>query len=190
MNKYIFLKDLNYLLQSLPNEERVKIMDEYEKHFEIKLNEGLDDIKIINDLGSPSKVASKYIKNLNIDSMTYAESKKTTSVIGLLFVIFINFLLFGPYLGIWITTIVFIALSIGSIVFGFLLLLTGIFSAPFAIMQLPSLLVQNPILVFTSSFMLISLGILVLVISYFFIKLLIFLTYKYVKWNLNIIREV
>lgn len=64
MNKKQFLTTLESSLKKLPIDERQDIIDYYEEHFAIGLEEGKTEEQISSSLGSPRQIA----KDMNVNS--------------------------------------------------------------------------------------------------------------------------
>lgn len=119
MNKKQFLSKLESSLKSLPANERQDILQDFEEHFAIGLQEGKTEEQISASLGSPHQIAKDMVAAYHLER---AESKATLgnmlravwATIGLGF--FNLAIVLGPFIALagiilsgWITGIAFIA---------------------------------------------------------------------------------
>lgn len=119
MNKNEFLTKLDSYLRKLPSEERQDILQDFEEHFTIGLEEGKTEEEISESLGSPSSIAKEILTMYHIEKV---ENKATIgnvfravwATIGLGF--FNLVIVLGPFLALvglifggWATGIAFIA---------------------------------------------------------------------------------
>lgn len=117
MTKEQFLKQLESSLHKLSKAERQDILQDYEEHFNIGLEEGKTEEQIAASLGSPSQIAREL---LDSNSLEKAEKKGTAvkiirSVWTAIGLIFFNLLIvLGPFIalvgvmfGFWVAGAVF-----------------------------------------------------------------------------------
>ncbi|QUH21000.1 DUF4097 family beta strand repeat-containing protein [Alkaliphilus sp. B6464] len=60
MNRKVYLEQLKFALQGMPNDELQDILYDYEEHFDIGLSKGKSEAEISNELGDPQQVANNY----------------------------------------------------------------------------------------------------------------------------------
>jgi len=187
LNKKEFFKELKSRLKHLQKEDREEIIEDYEEHFNIGLKKGRTESALIKSLGKPKTIAKQAYANLLIKK---AEEKSSFSnvtrailaIIGLgffnlIFVAGIFFGLLGILIGIYAITISFIVTGIALI---FAPLLASFYSLlTFGITPIVSILTGIGCL---------SLGLLMLIGSYYISKGFFSLVIKYLKLNLKIIK--
>lgn len=74
MNKKEFIDILYISLYNIPEEEKREIIMDYEEHFQIGIERGLDEEEISNKLGNPEQIARQFKYNSLINK---AEKKAT-----------------------------------------------------------------------------------------------------------------
>jgi uncharacterized membrane protein len=211
MNKITYLQTLNHLLASLPSDEQQEIMYDYEEHFRESLKEGLSEDEIIKSLGPAKDIAKRYLTTITIANKgpipkadaSYSNHQNigtppvippkgnnpvTRIVLFFLVLLFTVIFIITWYIPLWAIVIVFFTVSIVFEFLGFTLLISGIFSVPITIITIPVILVQHPLLIFTTSVAFICIGGLVIILNYYIAKFLCFLAYHYVKQSLRFIR--
>lgn len=119
MNKEQFLKRLDSSLKRLSSDERQDIIQDFEEHFVIGLEEGKTEEQISDSLGSPIQIAKELLASYHLEKV---EATATTgnilravwAVIGLGF--FNLVIVLGPFIALvalviagWATGIAFIA---------------------------------------------------------------------------------
>lgn len=119
MNKRKFLSELDASLKQISSKERQDILQDFEEHFAIGLEEGNTEEEIAAGLGSPQKIAKEMLASYHIEKV---ENTATTgnvfravwAVIGLGF--FNLVIVLGPFIALigilfsgWIAGISFIA---------------------------------------------------------------------------------
>lgn len=119
MTKDQFLTRLNNSLRKLPAEERQDILQDFEEHFAIGLEEGKTEEQVAASLGSPQQIAKDLAATYHVEQV---EATATTgnifravwAVIGLGF--FNLVIVLGPFIALgaiiiagWTTAIAFIA---------------------------------------------------------------------------------
>jgi uncharacterized membrane protein len=101
MNKEKFLRQLESSLKNLSSKERQDILQDYEEHFAIGLEEGKTEQGIVASLGSPAQIAKELLASYHLEKV---EATVTTgniiravwAVIGLGF--FNLVIVLGPFL--------------------------------------------------------------------------------------------
>lgn len=119
MNKEQFLKSLRSKIKTLPKEEKVDILTDYEEHFEMGKREGKTEKSIVDELGSPNQIAKEILVAYRVDSAASTLSfvavfRAVMSFIGLS--LFNGLLIVGPFL------IVAILIAAGWMSVGYLVL--------------------------------------------------------------------
>lgn len=180
MNKKQFLNELDSYLQKLPSSERQEILQDFEEHFAIGMEEGKTEEEIAKSLGSPQQIAKEMTATYHIEKV---EEKITTgnifrAVIAAISLGFFNFIIvLGPFIG--LVSVVIAGWLIG---FGFLLS--------------PILAILNPVFVpgtfewfdFFFSIFLCGLSIFVLLGMYYVTKVLAIIFVKYLRWNVDLVK--
>ncbi|WP_338450169.1 DUF1700 domain-containing protein [Niallia oryzisoli] len=119
MTKNEFLAELKASLKKIPSDERQDILQDFQEHFDIGLEEGKTEEEISASLGSPQQIAKELVANYRVEMV---EDKVTTgnifravwAVIGLGF--FNLIIVLGPFVALagiiiagWIIGITFVA---------------------------------------------------------------------------------
>lgn len=78
MQREEFISKLERLLRGMPEAERKDILYDYEEHIRIAVENGLEEEKVIDSLGSPQSIAKQYRVKRYIDKAEASGS--TTSV--------------------------------------------------------------------------------------------------------------
>ncbi len=78
MQREEFISRLEKLLRGLPEAERKDIIYDYDEHIRIAVENGLEEEKVIQSLGSPQSIAKQYRVKKYIDKAE--ETGSTTSV--------------------------------------------------------------------------------------------------------------
>lgn len=118
MTKDQFLKVLSSGIQKLPKEEQDDILQDFEEHFQIGLEEGKSEEEIVKSLGSPQQIAKELVATYHIESFNEYKSvsnvlRATWAVIGLGFfnltIVVIPFIVIASLiLAGWLTSISFL----------------------------------------------------------------------------------
>jgi len=119
MNKYQFMKLLDSSLKSLSSEERLDILQDFEEHFAVGMEEGKTEEEIAAALGSPQQIAK------DLGATYHLEKVEATATVGNIFravwaVIGLGFfnllIVLGPFIAVaavafagWAVGIAFIA---------------------------------------------------------------------------------
>lgn len=69
MNKDQFFHELQFSLKRLPSEERQDILQDYEEHFNLALEEGKTEAEISKALGSPQQIAKELLANYHLEKV-------------------------------------------------------------------------------------------------------------------------
>jgi len=119
MNKQAFLDALNSTLQQLTADERHDILEDFEEHFAMGLEEGKTEAEIADSLGSPQQIGKELLASYHIEKVETTSSagnmfRAVWAVIGLGF--FNLVIVLGPFIGLvgilfagWVVGIVFAA---------------------------------------------------------------------------------
>jgi len=119
MNKYQFMRILESSLERLPSNERLDIIQDFEEHFAIGLEEGKTEEEIVKSLGSPQQIAKEILATHHLERVQTKAStgnvfRALWAVIGLGF--FNLVIVLGPFIAIasiivagWAVGISFIA---------------------------------------------------------------------------------
>ncbi len=117
MEKNRFIKELNRLLEKVPEHDRREMLYDYEEHFSIGLAEGRSEDELILELGDPSVIARDLLADYRV---TKAENDKSipnmfNAIIAAISLSFFNLVfilgpvlgVFGVYVGLCLTAIAF-----------------------------------------------------------------------------------
>jgi uncharacterized membrane protein len=90
MNKEQFLKQLSSSLKRLPTDERQDILQDYEEHFAIGLEQGKTEEDIASSLGSPNQIAKEFLASYHLEKVESSSTaanilRASWAVIGLSF---------------------------------------------------------------------------------------------------------
>jgi uncharacterized membrane protein len=101
MDKHSFLKRLDERLRFLAEAERKDILYDYEEHIDSAVENGEDEMQVIEKLGSPELIARQFNATQSIKK---AEQNKTTgnmlrAVVATMGLGLINLILIGPFFG-------------------------------------------------------------------------------------------
>ena len=119
MTKDQFLTKLNSSLRKLPPEERQDILQDFEEHFAIGLEEGKTEEQVASSLGSPQQIAKDlaatyHVEQVEVTATTGNVFRAVWAVIGLGF--FNLVIVLGPFIALgaiiiagWAIAIAFIA---------------------------------------------------------------------------------
>lgn len=217
MNREQFLKTLEASLAAFTEEERKDILYDYEEHIRIGLESGKTEDELIEELGSPEDIARQYkggsdtereqnlydeIRASISNNTAFAEEPPTTPIyiekkpernigssilatlalgfFNIVFVIWI-FVAFGAAL--FGFAVAAIAIAFSGLVATFAPIITPIF--PVAV-SMPSNMPYAIILLLGIGTT--ALGALFCIGVFYLIKYFCIITYKYIKWNISIIK--
>lgn len=117
MTKEQFIKQLNSALYKLPKSERQDILQDYEEHFGIGIEEGKTEEQIASSLGSPNQIAKELLASYHLEKAEAATTagnifRAVWAAVGLGF--FNLVIVLGPFIALigvimsgWITGAVF-----------------------------------------------------------------------------------
>ena len=180
MNKEQCLKILEEGLKKLPHEEREEILQDFQEHFAIGLEQGKTEEEIAASLGSPQQIAKEMVATSHIEHVSENRSigniiRATWAVIGLSF--FNLVIVLGPFLALvgillagWLTGISFVA---SPFIFLFNVLF---FHGTFITLE------------FFLSITLCGVGLLALIGMYYATVALSNLFVRYLKYNVNLVK--
>lgn len=187
MNRKDYINTLKFNLQGLPIDEVQDILSDYEEHFEIGISKGKAEEEITSELGDPKEVAQGYRSNyrpIAPDSKPVSNTNNNKKFIFGLLLVFVNIIiLFGPAMGLFGILVGFFGMGIGFVFGGIGMILR----LPFGFLVgngYPHILTSLGL-----GFGLGTLGILVLILAVFLVKLLYKLITKYIKWNIELINK-
>lgn len=188
MNRKEYISTLKFNLQGLPIDEVQDILSDYEEHFEIGISKGKSEEEITSELGDPKEVAQGYRSNYRPIAPEQAPVNNSNDnnkkfILGLL-LIFVNVIvLFGPAMGLFGILLGFFGMGIGFVFGGIGMILRLPFGF-FVGNAYPHILTSLGL-----GFGLGALGILVLILAVFLVKLVYKLISKYLKWNIELINK-
>lgn len=178
MNKQEFMRELERLIQGVPDKK--EILYDYEEHFQFGLDEGKTEEEIAASLGSPKSIAKELLAEYHINQAKENKSASNISraviaslslgFFNLVFVLGPFFAIIGVLIGLYVTTAALILTPFG-ILFGNL------------IGQNENWLLAVFMMMGTGGF-----GVLMAVGMIYLTKGMYFLTVKYLQFNLRIIR--
>lgn len=148
MNKNEFLSTMKAHLSSLPPEEQVELMEDYESHFVFGLQNGKTEAEIANELGDPFELAEEVLGDRVVPNRTlYWTNPEQDALIGasaplpkrgpfmitvtLIALFFINIMVVPLTLGLWSVWLGIGAVAITSIASPLLLLLDTMITGSF-----------------------------------------------------------
>jgi len=113
MNRAEFMRVLAKELAQIPEQERQEILDDYQTHFDLGIQEGKSEQQISTELGHPSKIAEEILSSVKVQPKKKTEAVVRT-VLVLVALVFLNvnfvfplaFSIIGVWAGISITSIV------------------------------------------------------------------------------------
>ncbi len=145
MQREEFIAKLDKLLRNMPEKERKDVIYDYEEHIQIAVDNGLNEEKVIESLGSPESIAKqykvkKYIDKAEVSGSTTSVFRAILATVGLGFfnIVFI----LGPFVAVLGVLIAFIGVAIGFVVAGGGLVLGGMFPQLVNGIQLQALAVE------------------------------------------------
>lgn len=130
MQREEFLKQLERLLRSMPEAERKDVLYDYEEHIQIAVENGLDEEKVIESLGTPESIAKqyrvkKYIDKAETTGSTTSVFRAILATVGLGFfnIVFI----LGPFLAVCGILLAIAAVAVAVVIAGAGLIIGGLF---------------------------------------------------------------
>lgn len=191
MDKKEFLEILRSQLRNIQGEDLTEILQDYEDHITIGIEEGREEGELIKSLGDPNELA----KQINAD-YHIKKAETTTSASNILRAVYASVGL-GLFNVIFVLGPLLMILSFSLVLYFIpvLMEITGIilFGASLAAIVMPeyfqattyNAVAEIGVLFFSIG--LISLGLLILIGDYYVAKLIYELIIKYLKFNLDII---
>ncbi|MBN2853280.1 MAG: DUF1700 domain-containing protein [Clostridia bacterium] len=181
MNKVQFLNTMRSSLRGLPKEEIEDILYDYKEHIEVGITKGKTESLIIDEFGSPRKIAKKHKAEFYMGEAVREKTFKTVT----------RALMAGFGLGLLNLIFVFpIFISILSVFFSLFMTGIALLISGFAVAISP-VFTFNPFPVaacITAGIALISLGLLIMIGSFFLTKGFVKITITYLKSNINLIK--
>lgn len=180
LTKEQFLTQLKKSLKGISSDERQDILQDYEEHFAIGLEEGKTEQQIADSLGQPSQIAREltamhHLEKVETTATTGNVIRAVWAVIGLGF--FNIVIVLGPFIGLlgvifagWVTGVSFVASPI-------LVLVNAVVNV--GTFQLFDLF---------ASIGLCGLGLLIGLGMFFITKWLTYLFVKYLKFNISLVK--
>jgi uncharacterized membrane protein len=185
MNKTEFLSELVKNLKVLESEKK-EILSDYEEHFQIGMAEGRSESEICDALGDPSKIARNYTASALVKKAEKDHSAKSIlkAIIAALGLGFFNLVVGLPLL-ITLITIIIVLFSVSVAIFasGFALIITSIIYPFFESLGL------SIVAGLFAGVGLLALGTLMIIGSSYITKWTFSGLLKYLKANINIIKE-
>lgn len=189
MNRNEFMEQLRNGLNGISQEEIEDILYDYEEHFEIGLSKGKTEEEIAKELGNPKSIAKAYRASATV---TAAENDPSPgnlfkAILSAMALGFFNLVIvLGPFIAMIGLLFALYAISVGFILGG-----VGSFFGTIVSPFLPySINVgMHPITSISFGIGLTSLGVLIMIGSFYLTKLLYQGTIKYLRWNINIIKR-
>lgn len=190
MTKNEFLETLKANLVSMPDNEVIDILSDYEEHFQIGFESGKTEEDICKDLGSPKNCANSYKAEYNVklavkepSANNIAKAILSAVALSLFNIIF----LVGPFVAILGVIIALWASAIAIGVSG-----VAVFIAGFFVVFAKTLIIADGVFlsfvicIFTG-LGLVAFGGLFGIACYYISKGFGYITVKYIKWNIEII---
>lgn len=189
MNRDQFVKDLKTHLNGLPLEEIEDILYDYEEHFQIGISKGKTENDISKELGDPKNIAKMYKASSKINEAECNPSTKNIlkAIFAAMALGLFNFIIvLAPFIAVVAIIVVMYFVSVGFVLGG-----VGTFFGTLAAPFLPYKIYLDihPITSVSFGIGLTALGLLLLLLSYYLTKLLYKGTVKYLKWNLDFIKN-
>ncbi|PKM66008.1 MAG: hypothetical protein CVU95_12880 [Firmicutes bacterium HGW-Firmicutes-2] len=188
MTQLEFLTSLDAALIKYKVNDRFRIIAHYKNQLDQVESKPEELEKMLSRFGDPDQIAATYRKKETSQLVEPIGIKFIKSFfIGMGLLLFNLIFVLGIYAGIWGIVIGFLGGGIGLFFSGIALLISTFFSLP-GITHLPLLLIEHPVLMGSSSILLVGSGSFFIILSIWFIKYWCMLTVKYVKWNMQLIR--
>lgn len=180
MNREQFIRQLDELLKKLRDDERRDILQDFEEHFDIGLEQGKTEEEIAASLGSPQQIAKELLAEhyVNQADVTFSASNIIKAAWATLSLGFFNFaIVFGPFLALvalvisgWLAGLLFIVAPIP------VLINLVLYPAAFQLFDL------------FFSIMLTGLGILILIGMVYVSRMLFKGFIKYLRFNIKLVK--
>jgi len=100
----------------------------------------------------------------------------------------VNAIVIGPFIALWAVAITFVAVCFTFVISGIIIIISGVAPASFFFLSLPDILIQHPVLLYSSGLFFIGTGGFIAVLMVYIIRFYGMLTTKYASWNIRIIR--
>jgi uncharacterized membrane protein len=188
MTQSEFLTSLDAALIKYKVKDRFRIIAHYKNQLDQFESNPEELEKTLSRFGDPDQIATTYRKKETSQPVEPVGIKFIKSFfIGMGLLLFNLIFVLGIYAGIWGIVIGFLGGGIGLFFSGIALLISTFFTLP-GVFNLPLLLIEHPVLMGSSSILLIGSGSFFIILTIWFIKYWCMLTVKYVKWNMQLIR--
>lgn len=189
MSKDQFINELRSNLSGLSEEEIEDILYDYKEHFQIGTSKGKTETEISKKLGDPKNIAKMYKASSKINEAENNPSTKNIlkAIFSAMALGLFNFIIvLGPFIAVVAIIAIIYFISIGFVLGG-----VGTFFGTIVTPFLPYkiYLNVNPITSISFGIGLTALGLLLLLLSFYMTKLLYKATVKYLKWNLDFIKN-
>lgn len=125
-----FISRLEKLLANMPEEDRNDVIYDYHEHIEIAVQNGLDEAKVIESLGTPESIAKQYRVKKYIDRAEATGSTRSAfqAILATLGLGFFNIVfILGPFLAICGVLLALGVSSVGVVIAGGGLMVGGLF---------------------------------------------------------------
>ncbi len=102
MNKREFMYTIEKALEGYSEDEKNDILYDYEEHFRIGDENGKSEKEIIEELGDPISIANQYRRTEQKHEYVMMESRErniAVTVIAAIALLFLNFIIIGPFIG-------------------------------------------------------------------------------------------
>jgi uncharacterized membrane protein len=188
MNKKEYLGLLEAELKDFPESDRKEIVSDYEEHFTIGIEKGRTEDEIADKLGDPKKIVKEWnLERLVKKAETSAQLDDTVkAIIAIMGLSLFNFLIvMGPFAGI-------VGAIFGLIVGGLSLLVAGAATLGIVILSLfiPGIeLGVSPLGGALLSIGIMCIGAVWTIINIYIVRIVVWLTIKYLKFNINLIKK-
>jgi uncharacterized membrane protein len=180
MLKNEFMKELAALLKSIPEHDRVDILEDYEVHFAAALEAGKQESEIVDALGYPKVIAKEIIADFNMQRInsSFSLTNMANATFAIISLGFLNLVfVLGPLIG-------FFGTLFSLIIVGLVLIV----AVPIGLIYnlgFSKELLQNGFLILMS----ISIGILLVIGLLYATKWSYKLFLRYLQFNLSIVRR-
>jgi uncharacterized membrane protein len=190
MTKNEFIGVLNSQLSGTTEDERKDMLYDYEEHFRFAKEEGKSEEKICEELGDPKEIVKQY--NINYKVQRAEENPSTRNILSAvlagLSLGFFNLIMVIPvYLG-----LIAVLLGLFSIAVSFALVGIALIFSPVLVALVPQGYVNVGMNTAAAIFFGIgfaALGTLFFIGDCYVVKYFYKLTIKYLRWNVNIIKN-
>ena len=162
MNKNDYLKELKRHLKHMNKEEKEDILNEYDTHFYSGQQEGKSESEVCKELGNPKVIGKELTATFSVENAHQKVSLMNISsaIVAVMGLSLLNFFI--------VTIPAFLSI----------LLVKGIMDG------FHSIILYD---IFMTGLMF-GVGLVLAVVTYYLIKWLFYLTMKYLKWNISIVK--